>query len=159
MQSACIHGRLHKKWGLWYFWDLGSYTQKLCTSTQKWVTQKCYPAAVFTPAQRVFSPQFNRTASSGPKRGCLQLHLTAAREYCINRPQSWELFQTASEAAKPVEARTNCHRTPRGMNKIVHWEVITEREGTINWLISSLWSFWLHLNTPWTFGTFLKKYF
>lgn len=62
--------------------------------------QQCYSEAVSASANHLFCPWFNKTANSGLKRGCLQLHLTAAREYCSKRPKSWDLFQTDSEAAK-----------------------------------------------------------
>lgn len=96
-------------------------------------------------------------SNSGPNRGRLQLHLTAAREYCSNRPKNWELFQVTSQAAKTCSSlnwvlqnfkvcEQNCllgSGKRKGNRK-------PETGGTINWLISfSLWSFyfWLHLNT------------
>lgn len=140
-------------------WTLGRHLVQNSSS----VTQK----QCLCLQSMLFCPQFNKTAKSGPKRGCLQLHPTAAREHCSNRLKSRKLFQTASEAAKTCCSlnklqqnfkvrEQNCllgSSTQRDKRK-------SEREGTVNWLISSLWSFWLHLNTlPGLLATFSRNSF
>lgn len=120
--------------------------------TLRTIQQQRYSAAVSASARHVFCPQFNKTANSGSKRDCLQLHLTAVREYCSNRPKSWELFQIASEAAKTccnlnkLQQNFKVHEQNCLLRSIRRGNRKAEREGTINWLISSLWSFSLHLN-------------
>lgn len=67
-------------------------------------------------------------------------------------PRVGSCFKQPLKLQRHVVAWKNCDRASKYKTKTAYWEVVhrevtEKRKGTINWLIFSLWSFWLHLNT------------